>query len=573
MDIFQEPIVTVNGNSFAIKSSITLKDSIKSIPGRAWNKKLGIWEVPANQESLRYIKAIAPNALIDKRVYELLRQAEQRKAQIKNQKDIPWQEQTPILPMPLIVKPFQHQIAAFNVVGTIFGIWGDKPNRDSGAGLYMEQGTGKTLVTVAIAGRMLLENMIKRMFVVAPASVVPVWKKEFDDFAGFPYEVKLLEGDSKKRMADLDNWEPKNDVLQVAVVNYESSWRIEDAIMRWKPELMSLDESQRIKNPGAKQSKIIHKMGRTVPFRLILTGTPVSQGPLDFFSQLKFADPTILGSSFMAVKTRYAVMGGFENRQILGYKNLPELTQKVHGIGFRVTKKEALDLPEQLPPQIRYCVMDRNAKAIYDQLVKESVTELENSQVIITQNALAKLLRLSQLAGGFYAEADSKPVMVSDAKIKLLEEVMDDLGQQKVVIFVRFLAEIAAIKAMMERKGIHYQCIDGSVPINKRGEVVREFQEEEKCQVFIAQIQTAGLGITLHASSVAIFYSLDYSYANMEQALARLHRIGQKNIVTNIVLVTKGTVDEKVLKALNGKQDIARLVVDNWRLLFEEEVT
>lgn len=570
-DLLQEPTITVFGKHFIIHQTFAIKEQIKTIPGRAWNPSKKAWVVPANEESLRALLSIAPEAVVAPAVKELLAERKAKLEVISAQKAVPWQEQFPVRPMPILVKPFQHQIAAFNVVGTIFGLWGEL-SKDAGAGLYMEQGTGKTLSAIAVAGRMFLDGHISRMLVVAPASVVPVWPKEFNDFADFPYDVQALEGSSSKRASLLQKWPTSEDMLQIAVVNYESVWRIDEAVRKWKPQLIVLDESQRIKNAGAKQSKSIHKLGRAVPFRLILTGTPVSQGPLDFFSQLKFADPTILGSSYYAVKARYAILGGFENRQIIGYKDLADYTKKVHSIGFRVTKAEALDLPEQLPPQLRYCEFEKNAKTIYSQLVKTSVTQLENEKVVITQNALSKLLRLSQLAGGFYAEEGEKPVEVSKAKLNLLEETLDDLGPQKVVIFARFLAEIAAIKKLLEKKGIKYRHIDGSVPPSDRGEVVRDFQENPECQVFLAQIQTAGLGITLHASSVAIFYSMDYSYANLEQAMARLHRIGQKNPVTNIFLLTKGTVDEKVMKALESKQDVAKLVVDNWKMLFEEGV-
>lgn len=513
--------------------------------------------------------AIAPNIEVGAGVKELLEKRMAEEKEVQRQKDIPWQEQVPIREMPIKVKPFQHQIAGYNVVGSIFGLW-DVP-RSAGAGLYMEQGTGKTLTAVAIAGRMFLDGVITKMMVVAPASVVPVWPQEFKSFAAFPYDVQPLEGSSAQKASVLNDWKQDTEVLQVAAVNYESSWRIEEAIYKWKPDLVVLDESQRIKTPGAKQSKSMHKLGKVTPFRLILTGTPVTQGPLDFYSQLKFADPRILGSSYFALKSRYAVMGGFENRQILGYKNLPELTQKVHSIGFRVTKDEALDLPEQMD-QIRYCELEGKAKSVYQQLLKHSIAEISDSKTIMTQNVLAKLMRLSQLAGGFYSEAGEKPIKISDAKLKLLSEVLDDLGDQKVVIFARFLAEIEAIKELLGARKVRYQFIDGSVPISERGEVVREFQQEPECKVFIAQIQTAGLGITLHAASVAIFYSLDYSFANLDQARARLHRIGQKNVVTNIYLITKGTVDSKVFQALEKKQDIAKLVVDNWKLLFEEGV-
>ncbi len=519
--------------------------------------------------SLRMMLNIAPNIIVREGVHEFLEKRKAEEAEVLRQKNIPWQEQVAIRKMPIRVRPFQHQIAGYNVVGSIFGLW-DTP-RNAGAGLYMEQGTGKTLTTIAVAGRMFLDGLIKKMLVVAPASVVPVWPQEFKSFAAFPYDVRPLEGPSSKKIATLGGWAPDPKVLQIAAINYESTWRIDKAILKWKPDLVVLDESQRIKSPGAKQSKFAHKLGKATPYRLILTGTPVTQGPLDFYSQLKFADPRILGSSYVALKSRYAVMGGFENRQILGYKNLPELTQKVHSIGFRVTKEETLDLPEQVD-QIRYCELDGRAKTIYQQLLKNSVAEISKDKRIVTQNVLAKLLRLSQLSGGFYAEEGEKAIKISDAKLKLLGEVLDDLGDQKVVIFARFLAEIAAIKELLESRGVRYQFIDGSVPLSERGEVVREFQEEPECKVFVAQIQTAGLGITLHAASVAIFYSLDYSYANLDQARARLHRIGQKSTVTNIYLITRGTVDTKVFQALGKKQDVAKLVVDNWKLLFEEGV-
>lgn len=553
----------------AVVNGAAVKDEIKEIPGRAWNPQRKVWELPPNYDSFRKMLTIAPNIMVGEGVKELLDKRKAEEAEVLRQKDIPWQEQVAIREMPIKVKPFQHQVAGYNVVGSIFGLWGTP--RSAGAGLYMEQGTGKTLTTIAIAGRMFLDGIIKKMLVVAPASVVPVWPSEFGSFAAFPYDIRPLEGAGSKRIAVLESWGSDPDVLQIAALNYESTWRIDKAILKWKPDLVVLDESQRIKSPGAKQSKFIHRLGKATPYRLILTGTPVTQGPLDFYSQLKFADPRILGSSYVALKSRYAVMGGFENRQILGYKNLPELTKKVHSIGFRVTKDEALDLPEQVD-QIRYCELEGKAKSTYQQLLKHSVAEISKDKRIVTQNVLAKLLRLSQLAGGFYSEAGEKPIMVSDAKLKLLEEVLDDLGEQKVVIFARFLAEIEAIKELLESRGTHYQFIDGSVPLSERGEVVREFQENPECKVFIAQIQTAGLGITLHAASVAIFYSLDYSYANLDQAKARLHRIGQKSTVTNIYLIARGTVDTKVFGALGKKQDIARLVVDNWKLLFEEGI-
>jgi len=333
------------------------------------------------------------------------------------------------------------------------------------------------------------------------------------------------------------------------------------------------DESQRIKTPGAKQSKCLHKLGRQAKYRLILTGTPVTQGPLDFFSQYKFLDPMIFGNSYYAFRARYAIMGGYEKRQVVGYKNLPELIKKAHSIAFRVTKEEALDLPP-FTDQVLYCEMERKAMSIYAQLKKESVAELSEEKVLTATNVLARLLRLSQLSGGFLGDGEGGVEQVSKAKMNLLNETLDDIlgAGKKVIVFARFLPEIAAIRKLLEAKGIDYEWIAGEVKMEERGEAVRRFQEDEGCKVFVAQIQTAGLGITLTAADTAIFYSLDFSFANYDQARARLHRIGQRNAVTYIHFVARGTVDEKILEALKQKRDVATEVVDNWRDYFKEPI-
>jgi SNF2 family DNA or RNA helicase len=434
----------------------------------------------------------------------------------------------------------------------------------------MEQGTGKTLTAIAVSGKGFLNGMIKRVFVFAPASVVPVWPMEYEKHADFPHEVVALEGPVKKRIENLAKWEPNPNVLQVACTNYEASWRMEQAIIKWKPDLIICDESQRIKTPGAKQSRSLHKLGRGAKYKMILTGTPISNNPLEFFSQYKFLAPHIFGNSFTAFRNRYAVMGGFEGREVVGYRNLPELMRKAHSIAYRVTKEDALDLPEWTD-QVLYCDLEPAAQRVYKKLAKESVAELASGEYVTATNVLSKLLRLSQLAGGFMNHEDGHIEQVSKAKINLLADTLEDTlaAGKKVVIFARFLAEIEAIKGVMEKQGIGYEWITGAAPMEERGDRVRKFQNDPECKVFLAQIQTAGLGITLTAADTAIFYSLDFSYANYEQCKARIHRLGQKNACTYIHLLARGTVDEKVLKALQEKKNMADQIVDDWRSVFE----
>lgn len=417
-----------------------------------------------------------------------------------------------------------------------------------------------------------MNGYVRKVLIFAPASVVPVWAGtetsdgEFDLYCGVPYEVKALTGPIKKRADELLKWKEDPFVLQVCVTNYEASWRMDEFFLHWRPDMVILDESQRCKSPGARQTKSIIRIGASAPFRLILTGTPVGQGPLDFFSQYKFLNPSIFGSSYLSFRNRYAVMGGFENRQILSYKNLEELTSKAHAIAFRITKDEALDLPEYTD-QALYCDLEPKAQSVYKQMAKEQVAELTASTKIVATNVLSKMLRLSQITGGYYRDENDHLHQVSTAKFDLLRETVEDLlgAGKKVVIFARFLPEIAAIEDWLQASKIGHGCITGAIPIPERGKIVDKFQTDPECRVFVAQSQTAGLGITLTAADTCIFYSLDYSYIAYDQCRARIHRIGQKNNCTYIHLLARGTVDEKVLKVLRGKKSLADMIVDHWR--------
>ena len=180
---------------------------------------------------------------------------------------------------------------------------------------------------------------------------------------------------------------------------------------------------------------------------------------------------------------------------------------------------------------------------------------------------LTRLLRLSQLTGGFLRGDETDRVeRVSSAKFDALSDIVESAAQEggKLVIIARFLPEIDAITAMLERKSIAFSLITGAV--KDRDEQVRRFQTDPDVTVFVGQIATAGLGITLTAADTMAFYSLDYNMSNFEQAKARIHRVGQRNPCTYIYLVAAGTVDEKVLQALRDKADLARVLIDEYRM-------
>lgn len=538
---------------------------LKNISGLRWNRTTRCMVGPV---SLNLLEGLA-------RYYKLPADMETKRQRLgKTRREIDAERLTedpaPLLPYPVKANLYKHQIRGANMALRAFGAL-DAKTPGGGFGELFEMGCGKTLTTIAVAGALYNLGKIDRVLVVAPTSVCSVWPHDLNQFAAFPWEARVLLGDKKKRLKalnELENWPFK--ALRIAVINYESTHRegIFEALAAYKPDLIVCDESQRIKNPSAAQSKALHKLGDAAPFRMILSGTPVQNNAVDLYSQYRFLDPAVYGANFYAFKNRYCIMGGYGQHQIVGYRNMDELVEKEHSVAYRVTKEECLDLPQQTFIN-RYVQFTDAEQAIYEQLRKSSFLELETGENVTATTILTMYLRLMQLTGGFLtADESTRPKQVNTAKLDALADIVDDYvvdAGKKLVIFARFRAEIAAIENLLRLRKIQYGSIYGDVPMEERGKIVEDFQTNPDTKVFVAQIQTAGLGITLHAASTAVFYSYDYNYANYAQALARIHRIGQRFPVTYIHLVVDGSIDEKILAALENKEDMAKTVVDSWR--------
>lgn len=538
---------------------------LKNISGLRWNRTTRCMVGPV---SLNLLDGLA-------RFYKLPADMETKRQRLgKTRREIDAErlaeDPAPLLPYPVNANLYKHQIRGANMALRAFGAL-DAKTPGGGFGELFEMGCGKTLTTIAVAGALYNLGKIDRVLVVAPTSVCSVWPHDLNQFATFPWEARVLLGDKKKRLKalnELENWPFK--ALRIAVINYESTHRegIFEALAAYKPDLIVCDESQRIKNPSAAQSKALHKLGDAAPFRMILSGTPVQNNAVDLYSQYRFLDPAVYGANFYAFKNRYCIMGGYGQHQIVGYRNMDELVEKEHSVAYRVTKEECLDLPQQTFIN-RYVQFTAAEQAIYEQLRKSSFLELETGENVTATTILTMYLRLMQLTGGFLtADESTRPKQVNTAKLDALADIVDDYvvdAGKKLVIFARFRAEIAAIENLLRLRKIQYGSIYGDVPMEERGKIVEDFQTNPDTKVFVAQIQTAGLGITLHAASTAVFYSYDYNYANYAQALARIHRIGQRLPVTYIHLVVGGSIDEKILAALENKEDMAKTVVDSWR--------
>lgn len=533
-----------------IFDSYMAKETIKEIDGRVWDAGRKVWSIPANGVNVETLEIIGCSLSEELNVFiKFKHHSFSRK------------NQSPIKPMPIKANPYQHQIKGYNLACISMGIINNDNFKSPGYALLMEMGTGKTITTIAIAGRALLSGKAKRLLILAPKSIVNVWSEEFEKFADYYCSLCVLQGCSTEKIKVLESIPHLG--LEVAVVNYDSVALIEKELLAWSPDFIVCDESSKVKNPSAKMSKATHRIAKQCKYRLILTGTPIQNNPLDFYSQYKILDESIFGKSYFAFKNQYAVLGLYN--QPVGWRNLPELIKKAHSIAFRVTKEDALDLPDTID-EIRPVFLEKKALTLYKQFVRDSYIELSKGEVSAT-NILTRMLRLQQLTGGFIRpdEESDRYEQVSKAKLEALEDIVDSANEagQKVVIIARFIPEIKEICKLLDSKKISYARICGDV--KDRAAEVDRFQNDKKCMVFVGQIQTVSMGLTLTASSTMVFYSLSYNFADYSQARARIHRIGQKNKCLYIHLTVKDTIDETVLQVLRRKDDISHSIVDNWR--------
>jgi SNF2 family DNA or RNA helicase len=482
-----------------------------------------------------------------------------------------------MIAMPIKATPYQHQQEAFEYAVNLFEASDNGEALSSGVFYLMDMGTGKTITSLAVSGYLYNHKKIHKLLIVAPLSIRGVWRDEFDKFADFDYTFAILEGKTERKADTLRHM--TGTPLQIVVVNYESTWRLERELLAWKPDFIIADESHKVKTHNTKASKTLHKLGAIAKYKLALTGTPVTNKAIDLFSQMKFLNPAIFGNSFYSFRNRYFDMMGYGAYTPILKRNMEgELTRKLHSISFRARKQDCLDLPDCTDTVIKVS-LEPSAQKLYRELVKNSYAKLGENEIMAT-NILTRLLRISQLTGGFLTGDDcEKPEQVSTAKLDALAELIESAYEngQKVVVMARFIAELNAIKAMLDKMKIRYSSISGET--KDRSEQVRQFQEDSNVTVFVGQISTASVGLTLTAASTMIYYSLNYSMSDYEQSRARIHRVGQNNSCTYYHIVADNTTTVETISetSIQIEPPIEYKTIeppeDGWTLELLNEVT
>ena len=289
---------------------------------------------------------------------------------------------------------------------------------------------------------------------------------------------------------------------------------------------------------------------------------------MDIYSQCEFLRPGLLGyDSFYSFQYRYAVvqrktMGSHAFQQIVGYKNLDELTERIDAFSYRVLKQDCLDLPEKIYT-VRYVEMTKQQREMYNSIKQYALVMLDSGELSTAPAVITQMLRLQQIMSGHLKTDDGETIYFESKRMDALKELIEE-HDGKAIIWSRFRYDIQQITKMLNET-FGQGCAAsfyGDTPDDERQRVVEDFQDKNsKLKFFVGNPATAGYGLTLTEADLVVYYANDFNLETRAQSEDRAHRIGQKNNVTYVDLITDGTIDEKIVTSLQSKIDISAKVL------------
>ena len=461
-------------------------------------------------------------------------------------------------------KPYAHQLTALEKS------W----NKETYA-YFMEMGTGKTKVLIDNLAMLYDKGKVDGALIIAPKGVIGTWyKQEIPNHLPDHIENVSVMWQSlitKKQKNNLDALFKLEEKLHILIMNVEAlstskGTEFAARFLNSHKTLMAIDESTTIKNSSAKRTKNILALSKYAKYRRIMTGSPVTKNPLDLYSQCEFLSPWLLNfQSFYAFRNRYAEMKTIHARgrsiQVVHkFQNIGELSDKLKGFSYRVLKEDCLDLPDKIYIKRNIALTSEQLK-LYQQMKTMALAVLNGKQVT-SVTVLTQLMRLHQITCGHFTADDGSTQLVKSNRITELMDVLEEV-EGKAIIWANYQHDITnIIKAIVEEYG-EESIVDyyGLTAQEDRQENIQQFQNNPKCRFLIGTPQTGGYGITLTAANTVIYYSNGYDLEKRLQSEDRAHRIGQKKSVTYVDLICENTVDEKIVKALRNKINIASEVL------------
>jgi len=457
-------------------------------------------------------------------------------------------------------KPYEHQRIAL-----------ERSYDKTNYGYFMEMGYGKSKVLIDNMAWLYDQKKIDTAVIVAPKGVYRNWQiSEIPAHLreDIEHEVYVWNPNpNKDQQKHLKEGIEERKKLRILLINVEgfATTKVRkymEMFVRGSSFLLAVDESTTIKNPKAKRTKALVAIGKSASFRRILTGSPVTKSPMDLYSQCGFMDTGLLGhDSYYSFQGRYAVtrtqrMGSHTFQQIVGYRNLEELSTKLDSFSYRVTKEEALDLPAKIYT-VREVNLNDEQRQYYMSLKKAAIVLLNDGELVSAPAVMTQLLRLQQVLCGHLKTDDGDLVEFKTNRMAALLETVEEMSG-KVIIWSRFRYDIKKITEELKKV---YGCDStvnyfGDTSDADRQAAIRRFQFED-ARFFVANPQTAGFGLTLTAATNVIYYANDFNLETRIQSEDRCHRIGQHHPVTYVDLVTRGSIDEYIVRSLRAKIDLS----------------
>ena len=570
----------------------------KNMPDRRWNKTAKAWTCRPTLANIKYIEDNWSRAEWDDNAHE--KRVEAYEGLAKREATLAAKKGGDMDVELLDAVPFKFPPLDYQKIALLLG-------RDEDAFAYlMDQGTGKTKVTIDDACHNWREDRIDVVMVFTINSVKTNWVM-FDCMKDEPEDVDAIENHmppdvpyakgvwvSQQNAKIKKEWRgfeksiteqvTKKDKLVWLAGNIESL-RVarafdfyERVIEAFQGRVMIVvDESTLIGKPGSKQTKAAMKLRALCAKARILSGTPVIKSPMKAFSQFGFLDEDILGfGSFYSFRNHFCVMGGYENKQILYYKNLDELNEKIASCSYRVLKKDVLDLPPQEFLKRRVEMSPEQMKA-YKEMQAEFITSNEQSGVVEAKIVLEQMLRLQQITGGYLPKMDGDEVVgvvplvkpENNPKFKECINILEEGGDQRAIFWTRFTHEVLDLCALLNEAGFPSMPFYGGLSDSEKISVRKSFQRDDKYRCVVGNPMAGGLGIDeFKVASLVGYVTNSYDTEKRVQSEDRNHRIGSEihDKITYWDIIIPGTVDIKILQVMRNNVKISNAVTgDDWR--------
>lgn len=548
---------------------------LRGLTVRKWDAQNYRWEVAINPENKRALAPYVTDATPAARA-ELLREGFLRR-------NVPGNHVFKTAPYP-------HQVETI-----------ERTLGKDGFGLFLDMGLGKSFCLINSAIIEFNQGEIDGVAVICPNSIKSNWQDEIALHSSALFSVHVYDSTQKKAATKwLKEQRPKN-VIPWFIIGVESLSSGEgaaflEAFLKSGKRSLNLDESSRIKNHGATRTKKLLSLAPMAKKRRIATGTPITRGIQDAWSQFQFLDSSILSMSYYAFRNRFCVMGGYLGKQVLGAKDQARFIEMTSDHVITILTEECISLPEKVY-QVRHLKASEEQARIYTTLRDSGMVEAVGG-LASYNNVLVRELRLQQIAGGFVATEEDllaqlrgiegldfsdlgqweaviekkiekilRPIPGPNPKLEELVAIAEECGK-KMIVWCKYRAEIEAVAQALAPLGKVVQ-FHGDISMDDRAEARRSFQTDPNVRFFVAQISTGGIGITLTAASTTVYFSNSFSLEERLQSEKRAHRIGQTETCVYIDLCVgdgkRAWVDEKVLKALKTKRNYADVVIEDYR--------